>query len=130
MREFDTHAHPNALNSQGLRRLLLIVPPLCLGVGLITGDGMLVFLGIFLAAIIYPAATWGNPAAHGLANAFRIVVALALLLGGLAGCAATVWLFMAGSYAMLASFLIGPISLCAAYMGYALVANPVSAATD
>ncbi len=85
--------------------------------------------GLFLAAIVLPAVTRDWPLVHSLGQGARIVVGSGLLLGGLAGCAGSIYLFSLGSYAMLASSVLGPVSAILAYVGWALLFAGAGAGT-
>ena len=73
--------------------------------------------GLLVAAIVLPAVTRDWPLAHRLSQGARIVIGLGLGLGGLLGCAGSIYLFTLGSYAMLASFVLGPVSVVLAFVG-------------
>lgn len=135
MDEFEARAAAAGfkLGREQLRRMAIAAPILCFGIAIWSSGAEragFVLLGLFLAAIVLPAVTRESPGTHGLAKAFRITFALTLLIGGLAGCAASVWLAIAGSYALLAALLIGPVSLVASYVGFIMLVTPAVPAAD
>ena len=126
MEDFDERWPPEArwLRGQEFRWAVLASPALCVVLAFLETGPARVAWGIgavCLAAILLPAVTRGRPLAHALAQGFRILVALTLTLGGLAGCAGAIYLFTLGSYAMLASFLLFPVAAVAAYVGQLLL---------
>lgn len=88
---------------------------------------MLLTLALFVGGLGLPILVKGSPRLEGAAHVVRFLLGIVLLLAGLGLAAAGVVLFMAGSYGILASFVVVPLAILPLAFGWSLLSAGRSA---
>ena len=78
-------------------------------------------LGLFVVALAVPILARKHPALRPWARGFQILCGLALLAAGLGLAGFGIVLFQAGSYGLLASFVVLPLSIAPLMFGWTLL---------
>ncbi len=82
---------------------------------------VLIMLAALIAGLGLPILMKGHPRLEGAAHVLRFLLGIVLVLGGLGLAAVGVAFFMAGSYGMLASFVVLPLSILPIMFGWTLL---------